>query len=521
MGDDRFEVSLAVFIPMTLANLLRSFEIVSTTGNLDVELSGITDDSREVTQGNLFVAVKGQQVDGHSFVAQVCRQRAGGVVVQAPFPAPSHVGPEARPAWIEVRDSRKALGRLASRFFEDPSQALFMVGVTGTNGKTTVAHVSQAVLEYGGHGTGLMGTVGYHAGTEYQTPSHTTPGAVPLQAFLHRMVKAEMDAAVLEVSSHALTLDRVEGCEFDVAVFTNLTRDHLDFHETMESYYRAKARLFREFVAPVSKTGAKRAIINIDDAWGARLQAETGVPVWTYSLRRRADIYATNVALSMEGSRFTVHTPRGSLEIHSALVGEHNVSNLLAGIGVGLARGMALDDVQRGIRGFRTVPGRFEPVEAGQDFSVIVDYAHTEDALAQLLAAVRQLCRERIITVFGCGGDRDPGKRPKMGLVAAQRSDVVFLTSDNPRTEDPEAILRDVEKGMRSLSASERGTSFVIPDRRAAIRAALLAARSGDVVLIAGKGHEAYQIIGKTWHRFDDREVARELLADLPNRRKP
>jgi UDP-N-acetylmuramoyl-L-alanyl-D-glutamate--2,6-diaminopimelate ligase len=505
---------------MTLATLLLPLDVVSATGNLEVELSGITDDSREVAQGSLFVAVKGQQVDGHSFVVQVCRQQIGGVVVQAPFQAPSHVKKEGGPAWIEVKDSRKALGQLASRFFQDPSQSLLMVGVTGTNGKTTVVHVSQAILERGGYRTGLMGTVGYHVGQEYQAASHTTPGAIPLQAFLHRMVEAGMDTAVLEVSSHALALDRVEGCGFDTVVFTNLTQDHLDFHETMESYYHAKLRLFQEFVVPASKTGPKRAIINIDDAWGVRLQAETPVPVWTYSLRRRADIYATNVTLSMDGTRFTVHTPRGSLDIQSALVGEHNVSNLLASIGVGLARGMSLDDVRQGILGFRTVPGRFEHVEAGQDFSVIVDYAHTEDALAQLLAAARQLRRERIITVFGCGGDRDPGKRPKMGRVAAQRSDVVFLTSDNPRTEDPEAILRDIEQGVLGLSASERGASYVIPDRRAAIRAALLEARPGDVVLIAGKGHEDYQVIGKTRHRFDDREVVRELLADLPDSRK-
>ena len=505
---------------MTLATLLLPLDVVSTTGNLDVELSGITDDSRELAHGSLFVAVKGQQVDGHSFVSEVYRQPVGGVVVQAPFQAPTHVRKEGGPAWIEVKDSRKALGRLASRFFENPSHSLCMVGITGTNGKTTVAHGSQAVVERGGYRTGLMGTVGYHVGAEYQVASHTTPGAIPLQTFLRRMVDAGMDTAVLEVSSHALALDRVEGCEFDVVVFTNLTQDHLDFHETMECYYHAKSRLFREFVIPAFKTGPKRAIINIDDAWGVRLQSETSVPVWTYSLRRRADLYATNVTLSMDGSRFTVHTPRGVLDIHSALVGEHNVSNLLASIGVGLARGMSLDDVRQGIRGFRMVPGRFERVEAGQDFSVIVDYAHTEDALAQLLSVARHLRRERIITVFGCGGDRDPGKRPNMGRVAAQRSDVVFLTSDNPRTEDPAAILRDIEQGVLELSASERGASYVIPDRRAAIRAALLEARPGDVVLIAGKGHEDYQVIGKTWHRFDDREVARELLAGMSDRWK-
>ncbi len=392
-----------------------------------------------------------------------------------------------------------------------------MVGVTGTNGKTTVAHASQAILEHGGLRTGLMGTVGYHVGAESQAASHTTPGAIPLQAFLHRMVGAGLDTAVLEVSSHALALDRVEGCEFDVAVFTNLTQDHLDFHETMESYYHAKSRLFREFVVPAAKTGPKRAVINIDDAWGVRLHAETPVPVWTYALHQRADLHATNVSLSMEGTRFTAHTPYGSLDIESALVGEHNVSNLLASIGVGLARGLSLEDVREAIRAFRTVPGRFERVDAGQAFSVIVDYAHTEDALARLLDAARQLQRERIITVFGCGGDRDAGKRPNMGRIAAQRSDVVFLTSDNPRTEDPEAILRDIEQGVQGLAASERAASYVIPDRRGAIRAALLEARPGDLVLIAGKGHEDYQIIGTTRYRFDDREVVRELLAGLPD----
>ncbi len=500
---------------MTLATLLRSLDVVSATGNLDVEPSGITDDSRDVAQGNVFVAVKGQRVDGHAFVTEVYRQPVGGVVVQAPFHAPVRAG-NVGPAWIEVRDSRKALGRLAARFFENPSQSLCMVGVTGTNGKTTVAHASRAILERGGCRTGLMGTVGYHVGAECQAAGHTTPGAVPLQTFLRRMVDAGMDTAVLEVSSHALALDRVEGCEFDVAVFTNLTRDHLDFHETMESYYHAKLRLFQEFVVPAFKTGPKRAIINIDDAWGVRLQTEIPVPVWTYSLHRDADIYATDVTLSMEGTRFMAHTPRGTVEIQSALVGEHNASNLLAVIGVGLARGLSPDEVGRGIRDFQTVPGRFERVEAGQAFSVIVDYAHTEDALARLLAAARQLQRERIITVFGCGGDRDPGKRPKMGRVAAQDSDVVFLTSDNPRTEEPESILRDIEQGVLDLPASERGASHVIPDRRAAIRAALLEARPGDLVLIAGKGHEDYQIIGATRHRFDDRDVVRELLAGLP-----
>ncbi len=504
---------------MTLAELLMSLEMVGTEGNLGVTVSGITDDSREVTPGSVFVAVKGHQADGHAFVEQACRQRAGGVVVQVPFQIPSRFRQGAGPAWIAVKDSRKTLGRLAARFFRNPSHALTTVGVTGTNGKTTVAHVSQAVLASGGCRTGLIGTVGSRIGAEYQAASHTTPGAIPLQSLLHRMVEAGMDSAVLEVSSHALALDRVEGCEFDIVVFTNLTRDHLDFHGDMESYYQAKSRLFRDVVVPQSTTRPKRAIINIDDEWGVRLQAETAVPVWTYSVRRQADIYAQNVDLGPEGTQLTVQTPLGPVSIRTALVGEYNVSNLLAGIGVGLACGLSLDAIQRGIRGFQTVPGRFERVDAGQDFSVIVDYAHTEDALARLLAAARQLRKGRILTVFGCGGDRDRGKRPKMGRVAAQCSDVVFLTSDNPRTEDPDAILRDIKQGVLELSESERGMSHVIPDRRAAIRAALLEARPGDLVVIAGKGHEDNQIIGTTRHHFDDREVTRDLLAGWPKSR--
>ena len=518
---------------MKLSELLMSLDTISTEGNLGSEISGITDDSRVVTTGQLFVAVKGQREDGHAFVEQVCRSHVGGVVVQAPFQVPSHLKKGPGPAWVTVTDSRKALGQLAAQFFRRPSRALTMVGVTGTNGKTTVAHVSHALLEAGGRRAGLLGTVGYRIGAEHRAASHTTPGAVPLQSLLHRMVDVGMDSAVLEVSSHALALDRVEGCEFDVVVFTNLSQDHLDFHHDMDAYYQAKRRLFRDFVvsdrrpAAVDRPqgtshepSAKRAIINVDDAWGLRLKAETLVPVWTYSTHREADLHATNLDLSRNGTRFTAHTPLGSVKIQSALVGEHNVSNLLAGMGVAMACGTSLDTIQEGIREFRAVPGRFERVETGRDFSVIVDYAHTDDALAKALATARRLGEGRILTVFGCGGDRDRDKRPKMGRVAAERSDVVFMTADNPRTEDPESILRDIERGALDLPTSRRGAFHLIPDRRAAIRAALLEARAGDVVLIAGKGHEDYQIIGKTRYPFDDRDVARELLTALPSARK-
>jgi UDP-N-acetylmuramoyl-L-alanyl-D-glutamate--2,6-diaminopimelate ligase len=358
-----------------------------------------------------------------------------------------------------------------------------------------------------------VGTVGYMYGGNTLGASHTTPGAVQLQTLLAEMVKAGTDVAVLEVSSHALAMDRVAGCEFDVVVFTNLTQDHLDFHSTLEKYFLAKQRLFQDFVGSEQKNVPKRALINLDDEHASVLIKGCRLPVWTFGMHRDANIRAWNVRLAMEGTTFSVHSPSGPMQIASQLVGSHNVSNMLAAIGIGLAMGVTPAELEHAMASVCNVPGRFERILEGQPFTVVVDYAHTEDALCRLLEAARAVMKNgRLVTVFGCGGDRDSGKRPKMGRVAVQSSDLVILTSDNPRTEDPLMILGQIEGGIQTLSATDRCPYEVIPDRAQAIHRAIEAAGPDDVVLIAGKGHEDYQILGKNKIHFDDRAVARAAI---------
>jgi UDP-N-acetylmuramoyl-L-alanyl-D-glutamate--2,6-diaminopimelate ligase len=416
--------------------------------------------------------------------------------------------------FVRVADSRKALGILGSRFHGDPSARLKMIGVTGTNGKTTTTYLCKALLEGIGRRVGLIGTVGYQIGQETLPASHTTPGALDLQELLAKMVESGLTTAVMEVSSHALALDRTSGCEYDVAVFTNLTQDHLDFHHTMDEYFEAKLRLFTG-LAGGQKSG-KRTLVNVDDPRGAAIRTASPVPVWGYAIQSQADLKAERVSLSLTGTTFTAATPAGSFAVESRLVGEHNVYNLLGAIGVALHDGATSDQIREAAAHITNVPGRFERISSGQDFTVVVDYAHTEDALLRLLTAAQALKTDRIITVFGCGGDRDRGKRPKMGRAAVEYSDVVILTSDNPRTEDPMAILHEVEVGVRdALQRRSHVQYHLVPDRREAIVVAIREARMGDMVLIAGKGHEDYQIIGTKKFHFDDREVAREAIQQL------
>jgi UDP-N-acetylmuramoyl-L-alanyl-D-glutamate--2,6-diaminopimelate ligase len=497
--------------PITLTQLLAvlrgQVEILEQRGDMSCPVHAITDDSRAVTAGSLFVAVKGERVDGHRFVEQAIKAGAVAVVAQATVAS----GPL---PFVQVADSRKALGFLGSRFYGDPSARLKMIGVTGTNGKTTTTYLCKSLLEGIGRRVGLIGTVGYQIGQETIPASHTTPGALDLQALLAKMVEGGLNAAVMEVSSHALALDRTAGCEYDVAVFTNLTQDHLDFHHTMDEYFEAKLRLFTG-LAGGKKTG-KRAIVNLDDPRGGEIRAACPVPAWGYAIKNQADIKAERVRLSLAGTTFTAATPAGSFAVESRLVGEHNVYNLLGAIGVALHSGVTSDQVCEAAAQITNVPGRFERVSSGQDFTVVVDYAHTEDALLRLLTAAQTLKTGRIITVFGCGGDRDRGKRPKMGRAAVEYSDVVILTSDNPRTEDPMAILHEVEIGVRDALALRNHVQYhMVPDRREAIGAAIHEARRDDMVLIAGKGHEDYQIIGTKKFHFDDREVAREAIQQL------
>ena len=490
-----------------LAALNGQVAIVERLGDLDGSITSVTDDSRSVSSGSLFVAVKGERVDGHKYVGQAIKAGAAAIVGQDSVE-------RASVPFVQVTDSRKALGLIGSRFYGDPSAQLAMIGVTGTNGKTTTTYLCKALLENIGRRVGLIGTVAYQIGAETIPASHTTPGAVELQRLLARMNEAQLDSVVMEVSSHALAMDRTAGCEYDVAVFTNLTQDHLDYHRTMEEYFQAKLRLFTGLGQ--GKKTRQRAIVNMDDPRGVYVRAACRVPVWGYALNVSADLVAENVRLSMNGSTFTAATPAGAFTVESRLVGEHNVYNLLGAIGVALHGGATCDQVREAVARVSNVPGRFERVSAGQDFTVVVDYAHTEDALVRLLTAARTLKTQRIITLFGCGGDRDRGKRPKMGRAAVEFSDVVILTSDNPRTEDPLAILREVEAGVREALQRRPSVQYhMVADRREAIGTAVRLARPGDILLIAGKGHEDYQIVGTKKMHFDDREVAREAIQQL------
>lgn len=497
----------------TVAELISALngkvDLVEERGPMDRMVTAITDDSRAVTPGSLFVAVKGERVDGHQFVSQAVKAGAAAVIAQESV----ETGPV---PLVRVIDSRKALGLIGSRFYGDPSSHLTMVGVTGTNGKTTTTYLCKSLLEGLGRKVGLIGTVSYQIGSETLPASHTTPGALELQGLLARMTQSGLNSVVMEVSSHALAMDRTAGCEYDAAVFTNLTQDHLDYHRTMEEYFQAKLRLFTG-LGRGEKHG-QRAIINMDDPRGSQICQACSVPVWGYAVKGRGDLKAEQVRLAMSGTSFTAATPAGTFYVESRLVGEHNVYNLLAAIGVALHVGATCDQIRESVTRVNNVPGRFESVAAGQDFMVVVDYAHTEDALVRLLNAAQAIKTQRIITVFGCGGDRDRGKRPKMGRAAVLSSDVVVLTSDNPRTEDPMAILREVEVGVReALQQRDHVEYHLVPDRREAIGLAVRLARKGDIVLIAGKGHEDYQIIGTKKIHFDDREVAREAIQHLRN----
>ena len=496
---------------MTFATMLQVLEgqvkILERHGDLNTVVKAITDDSRAVSSGSLFVAVRGEQVDGHQFIPAAVSGGAGALVMQQPVSV-------ATIPFVRVDDSRKALGLLGSRFYGDPSSRIRMIGVTGTNGKTTTTYVCKALLEALSRQVGLIGTVAYQIGATIVPAAHTTPGALELQQLLAKMVAGGCSTAVMEVSSHALAQARTSGCEYDVAVFSNLTQDHLDFHRTMEEYFQAKLKLFTGLIG--GRKANKRAIINIDDPYGRRIVEHSPAPVWTYALTSKADLRAEDVRLSLQGTIFTAATPVGNIPVESQLVGEHNVYNLLAAIGVALHEGATLDQIRQAVARVTNVPGRFERVMAGQSFTVVVDYAHTEDALVRLLTAAQTLKTGRIITVFGCGGDRDRSKRPKMGEAAVRYSDVVILTSDNPRTEDPHAILDQVEQGVINALQQRSHVQYrKIIDRREAIEEAMREAQGADMVLIAGKGHEDYQIIGTKKHHFDDREVARNAIERL------
>jgi len=471
------------------------------TGDERVAVSDVTHDSRQVREGCLFVAVRGLKIEGTQFVGQALERGAVGVISE-------QERPEDFPAsWIKVVDARRALALAAAEVHRHPSRELQLVGITGTNGKTTTAYLISAIAEAAGETGAMLTTVESQIGNQRQKAERTTPEASDTQRFLRRAVNAGCRMAVMECSSQALDLRRCDGLHVSHAVFTNLTRDHLDYHHTMENYFAAKRCLFDGSLGSEPRVN----IINADDAYGVKLMRDLetkGKRVVGYALEADAQVRASEIEITLEGMRFNIQTPAGRRAFHSPLVGRPHIYNILAATACGLELGYDWESMARGLESCAGAPGRFERVAHEGDFAVIVDYAHTDDALLNVLRTAQEVKRGRIITVFGCGGDRDRSKRAPMGEAAASLSDMVILTSDNPRTEDPHAILADAEVGLRAVGQPYEK----IADRREAIHRAIREARTGDVVVIAGKGHEDYQIIGNEVFHFDDREVAREAL---------
>ncbi|MBI5388385.1 MAG: UDP-N-acetylmuramoyl-L-alanyl-D-glutamate--2,6-diaminopimelate ligase [Verrucomicrobia bacterium] len=489
---------------MQLKDISRAVQAIRVDGPMDRDITGLTCDSRQVMPGMIFVAVPGAHVDGHDFIPNAIDRGATAILCERN----GFVSPRATK--IKVASVRHALAQAAAAFYGHPAQKLKVIGVTGTNGKTTVAFMIKHILEAAGTKTGLIGTVRYEVGDRVIPASRTTPEALETQRLMAQMLQAECKACVMEVSSHSLEQHRVGEVEFDVAVFTNLTQDHLDYHGTMENYFAAKQKLFTFGAA-----GSKRAthIINIDDSYGVRLwrdgQAEVKL---TYALHEHAHVRATHIHLSKDASRFRVDTPQGGFNCQLPLIGRHNIYNALASIGCALGLEVPLETVQLALAVMPPVPGRLESVALGQPFGVFVDYAHTDDALHNVLTTLREMTPGRLILAFGCGGNRDAGKRPKMGKVAAQQADYTIITSDNPRREAAADIAHQIELGYREA----RGDGYAIElDRRRAITEVIGMAREGDTVLIAGKGHETYQEYDDTVIPFDDRVFARETLEGL------
>ncbi len=487
---------------MKLTEIIQSVHPLAVEGSLDRDITGITCDSRRVMPGNLFIAVRGVHTDGHRFVEMAIDRGAAAVVLE------EDSGLSPRATRIRVRDARQTMALAADCFYRHPSQSLKVVGVTGTNGKTTTAFMIKQILETAGVRTGLLGTVQYEIGTRIIPAARTTPESVDLQQMFSQMIRSGCGGVAMEVSSHALAQHRVAGVDFDAAVFTNLTQDHLDYHKTMDEYFEAKAKLFA-----MLGTGRKagRAVVNADSEYGQRLVARLGGKnaVVTYGVLSDAAVQASDIRVSADGTYFVVRTPAGTRPISLPLIGRYNVSNALAAIGTGLALGLDLGTIEQALAQMPPVRGRLEPVPTKHGFYVFVDYAHTEDALRNVLGTVSELTKGRLIVVFGCGGDRDKGKRAPMGRAAADLSDLALLTSDNPRTEDPAEILRQVEAGF---PAAARNKCLVIADRREAIERALDLAKPGDTVLIAGKGHETYQEFADTVVPFSDRQVVEDYL---------
>ncbi len=491
---------------MRLEDILDTIEEKKVTGPKDLEITGLSYDSRLVEPGQAFFCIKGLVTDGHLYAADAVKAGAAALFVERD--PEEDVGEGV--TLIRVPDTRLAMALCSSKYYGEPSRELKLIGITGTNGKTTTSYLIENVFKKDGYMAGLIGTVENHIGDVVEPVTRTTPESLDLQRLLRRMVDSGVEVVAMEVSSHALELHRVAGCLFDVVVFTNLTQDHLDFHISLEEYFGAKRRLFEG-----DDFGSSRiALINIDDDFGRRLARETSLTSHTFGMSEEADVRAEDVVVSSSGNTFRLIMDGGEpLEVSTLLQGRFNVYNCLAAAGAAAQLDVGVSSIAAGLETLVGVPGRFENIDCGQEFTVLVDYAHTPDGIRSLLDACVEVAEGRVIIVVGCGGDRDRSKRPLMGRVAAEMSDLCVITSDNPRSEDPEAIIEMIVEGIRSDYPPER--YVVVTDRRSAIREALSRARPGDLVVVAGKGHESGQIFADRVILFDDRQVVRECLKEV------
>ena len=488
---------------MDLAELIKSLGPVK--GNfspLDFAVKGISCDSRKTALDFVFVAIKGTKADGNGFIGQALQNGARAVVLKSEGKSVK-IAKRNKVLFIEVPDDRKALAQLASSFYGNPSKKLKAIGVTGTNGKTTVTYLIEAILKECGFVPGIIGTINCRYRDKVINSHNTTPGPLDLQAMLKDMHDSGVTHAVMEVSSHALDQGRTEGIDFSSAIFTNLTQDHLDYHKDMEDYFLAKSKLFSGL------SGHAKSILNNDDGFGLRLKKLSHGKVITYGIDNAALVRALELDLGLSSSEFLLQTKGCQEKFKIKLIGRHNLYNVLAAFSWAQAEALDPVKVKRALENFNLVPGRLEKIDFGKSFSVFVDYAHTEDALFNVLSALSQMQHKRIIVVFGCGGERDKAKRPKMGKVVSQLADYAIITNDNPRSEDPEQIIKDIKSGIK------KDNFCVIPERMEAIKKSLSLAKKGDIVLVAGKGHEDYQILKDRTLHFDDREAVRRCLQSM------
>ncbi|MEH7086388.1 UDP-N-acetylmuramoyl-L-alanyl-D-glutamate--2,6-diaminopimelate ligase [Neobacillus drentensis] len=483
---------------MNLQKLLKNLHLLVPYLGEDPEITSIENDNRKVQIGSLFICIKGYTVDGHDFAESAVKSGAAAVLAERPLSLDVPV--------ILVKDTTRAMAVLADAFYDQPTKNLHLIGITGTNGKTTTSHLIEKIFADANQKTGLIGTMYTKIADKTIETKNTTPESLTLQKTFRQMVEAGVDIAVMEVSSHALDLGRVHGCDYDVAVFTNLTQDHLDYHKTMEEYKRAKSLLFAQLGNTFDHQKPKFAILNADDPASDMYRRSTAAHVITYGIDNKADLQAKNIQMTSSGTQFELVVQSEKYPIKMQLIGKFSVYNVLASIAASVVSGIDIKAVIQSIESVKGVSGRFELVNAGQEFTVIVDYAHTPDSLENVLKTVQHFAKKKVFVIVGCGGDRDRTKRPLMAQIACQLASDPILTSDNPRSEDPIAILKDMEAGVQ-------GSAYrMIPDRKEAIQTAVREASAGDVILIAGKGHETYQIIGNVVHDFDDRLVAREAI---------